>query len=133
MRTTTARLNRGAAPLLAALSLWTLILIDSTAKAQNTGAGKELFAKRCAGCHALDSEKEGPRLRGVYGRVSGSVPTFTYSDALKKAGITWDAGSLEKWLTDPDALVRDNDMAFQLRSAQERDAIIVYLRQLSKP
>src|SRR5437763_13644271 len=29
--------------------------------------GREVFAKRCAGCHALDREKEGPRLRGVFG------------------------------------------------------------------
>jgi hypothetical protein len=30
--------------------------------------GKELFEKRCTGCHSLDQDKEGPRLKGVYGR-----------------------------------------------------------------
>jgi cytochrome c len=27
--------------------------------------GKQVFEKRCTGCHALDNEKAGPRLRGV--------------------------------------------------------------------
>ena len=30
--------------------------------------GQELFEKRCGGCHALDTAKVGPPLRGVVGR-----------------------------------------------------------------
>jgi cytochrome c2 len=37
-------------------------------KAEGTTRGKEIFEKRCGGCHSLDRDKEGPRLRGVYGR-----------------------------------------------------------------
>jgi len=106
------------------------ILVDGTGRAQNSAHGKELFEKRCVGCHALDSEKEAPRLRGVYGRTSGSVPSFTYSDALKKAQIKWDDESLDKWLTDPEKLVPNNDMAFHLGSAEERRQIIAYLKRL---
>ena len=101
--------------------------------AQSADRGKELFEKRCAGCHALDKEKEGPRLRGVYGRKSGSVGTFTYSDALKNARITWDDQTLDKWLTDPEKFVANNDMSFQVGSADERRQIIGYLKLLSKP
>lgn len=93
--------------------------------------GSEIFNKRCTGCHSLDGDKEGPRLRGVYGRKSGSVPSFIYSDALKKANITWDAVSLNKWLTDPDKLVPDNDMDFRLAKDDERADVIAYLKQLS--
>jgi cytochrome c len=100
-------------------------------KAQNVEHGKELFEKRCSGCHALDNDKEGPRLRGVYGRTSGSVPSFQYSDALKAAHITWDATSLDKWLADPEKLVPNTDMAFQLVRAEERTDLIAYLKQLS--
>lgn len=100
-------------------------------KAQNVEHGKELFEKRCSGCHALDKDKEGPRLRGVYGRTSGSVPSFQYSDALKSAHITWDATSLDKWLADPEKLVPNNDMAFQLVRAEERTDLIAFLKQLS--
>jgi cytochrome c len=100
-------------------------------KAEGTMRGKEVFEKRCGGCHSPDRDKEGPRLRSVYGRASGSVETFKYSDAVKKAHITWNAESLDKWLTDPDKLIPDNDMAFHVEKADERREVIAYLKELS--
>jgi cytochrome c len=93
--------------------------------------GKDLFGKRCSGCHDLDRDKEGPRLRGVYGRVAGKVPTFRYSDGMKAALFRWDDESLNRWLTDPDAVVRDNDMAFHVADSTERAEIIAWLRAQS--
>ena len=113
------------------VAFFSFLALPRLAKAQNSEHGKELFEKRCSGCHALDKEKEGPRLRGVYGRMSGTVASFQYSKALKTAHITWDATSLDKWLTDPEKLVPDSDMAFQLVRAEERTDIIAYLKQLS--
>ena len=101
------------------------------AEAPSPSRGKETFEKRYGGCHALDRDKEGPRLRGVYGRPSGSVSSFNYSTALKSAHINWDAESLDKWLTDPDKLVPDTDMAFHVDKADERHDIIAYLKDLS--
>jgi cytochrome c len=92
--------------------------------------GKELFVRRCSGCHSADLDKEGPRLRGVYGRKSASAPGFAYSDALKKASIRWDDQTLDHWLTDPDAMVPETDMAFRLANGEERKAIIAYLKTL---
>ena len=100
-------------------------------QAQPPANGKELFESRCGGCHALDREKEGPRLGGVYGRVAGSVDTFDYSEALKNSRITWNAESLEKWLTDPEQFVPNNNMAFYLENAGERSNIIAYLKKSS--
>src|SRR6202030_2945918 len=71
---------------------------------QAAAGGKELFEKRCGGCHALDRDKEGPRLGGVYGRVAGSIASFEYSASLKKSKITWTDETLDKWLTDPEKL-----------------------------
>ena len=99
--------------------------------ADATSHGKEIFDGKCVKCHALDTDKEGPRLRGVYGRKAASVSSFQYSDSLKAAKFTWDDASLDKWLTDPDAFVPDNDMAFHLDSASDRKAVIVYLKSLS--
>ena len=90
--------------------------------------GKVLFEKRCTGCHSLDQDMEGPRLRNVYGRKAGSVPGFEYSAALKAANITWDEVLLEKWLADPDSLVSGNDMAFHVPKGEERADIIRFLR-----
>lgn len=99
--------------------------------AGDAGHGRELFNRWCAKCHDLDNDMEGPRLRGVFGRKSASVPGFKYSDALQKANITWDADSLDKWLADPDKFVPDNDMDIRLEKAGDRNDAIAYLKQLS--
>jgi cytochrome c len=108
-------------------------VLASSDTAGNPIRGKELFEKRCGGCHSLDSNKEGPRLRGVYGRKAGSVPNFKYSDGMKSAGFTWEARALDRWLTDTESLVPDNDMDFHVPKADERADIIEYLRVTSHP
>ena len=90
--------------------------------------GKDLFEKRCGGCHSLDTDKEGPRLRNVYGRKAGSIASFKYSGGLKGAPVTWDQASLEKWLTNTESVVPDNDMDFHVPKTDERADIIEYLR-----
>ena len=119
----------------AGLAAFALLVVGSTLSmarpAQATASGKELFEKRCGGCHALDRDKEGPRLRGVYGRVAGAVDSFQYSDALKKSKFTWNETTLDKWLTDTEKLVPDNDMSFHVEKSDERSEIISYLKQNS--
>jgi cytochrome c len=105
------------------------LALFSILKAADGEQGKELFEKRCSGCHALDKDKEGPRLGGVYGRTSGSVPGFEYSKALQAAGIRWDAATLDQWLADPEKVVPGNDMAFQVIKPGERVEIIAYLKR----
>ena len=97
----------------------------------DTSPGKEMFEKRCTGCHTLDHEKSGPRLRGVFGRQAASVSSFPYSESLRKSGVVWNTSSLDKWLTDPDGFIPDTDMAFRVANKQERAAIIEYLREVS--
>jgi cytochrome c len=93
--------------------------------------GKELFEKRCTGCHSLTQNHQGPRLQGVYGSVSGSVADYDYSQTLKKSQITWDEKSLGQWLADPDSFLPGNNMDFLVPKPQERQDIISYLRQTS--
>lgn len=114
------------------LILAAVILFPRVSRAEgDADHGKELFEKRCTGCHSLDQDKEGPRLRGVYGRKAGKVPGFTYSAALQSSAITWDDASLDKWLTNPDSLIADNDMAFRVVNPDERADIIRYLKAVS--
>ena len=101
------------------------------AAAGDAERGKVLFEKRCTGCHSLDQDKEGPRLRHVYGSKAGSVSSFKYSSALSAAHVTWDQQSLDKWLTDPESIAPDNDMAFRLPKPEERADIIRYLQLAS--
>jgi cytochrome c len=95
-------------------------------------AGRAAFEKRCGGCHALASDKEGPRLAGVVGRKAGAVSAFPYSDAVKKSAVVWNEAVLDKWLTDPEKVIPESDMAFRLDSAAERAAIIAFLKETSK-
>lgn len=91
--------------------------------------GKLVFEKRCTGCHSLTENREGPKLAGVFGRASGTVPGFSYSDALKKLKTVWNDRTLDQWLADPDAMVPDNDMEFHVPKADERRDVIAYLKQ----
>jgi cytochrome c len=94
--------------------------------------GKIVFEKRCTGCHAMDADREGPRLGGVFGRKAGSVAGFAYSAALKSSGLTWDDATLERWLSDPDMVVPGNNMDFHVPKAEERRDLIAYLKQSAR-
>jgi cytochrome c len=107
------------------------VLFLNGARGETTG-GRSAFEKRCTGCHALDHEKAGPRLGGVVGRKAGAVKAFPYSDAVKKSGVVWNEATLDRWLTNPEGVIPDTDMAFRLDSAAERAAIIAYLKETGK-
>ena len=94
-------------------------------------AGKALFDRRCGGCHALDRDKEGPRLGGVFGRKAGSVASFEYSPALKKSNLVWNAATLERWISGPAQFVPGAEMDFHLENSDERREIIAFLKQAS--
>ena len=104
------------------------IFSQSGATTGDPQRGKELFEKRCGGCHSLDKDKEGPRLGNVFGRKAGTIPSFKFSDSLKSAQVVWNEASLDKWLIDTDAVVPDNDMDFHVPKADERADIIQFLR-----
>ena len=104
---------------------------QTTAVQPSAEAGKQLFEKRCTGCHSLERNKEGPRLAGVYGRHAGTAPGFNYSAALRSAGFVWDEKRLDQWLTDTQSVVEENNMDFHVPRAEERAEIIRYLKELS--
>lgn len=115
-----------------ALSMLSKSASRSEATLPGTGdamRGKAVFERRCTGCHAINVDREGPRLAGVYGRRAGSIAGFTYSTGLKNSGITWNDATLEKWLSDPDVMVPDNNMSFSVPKAEERQDLIAYLKR----
>jgi cytochrome c len=114
------------------LLLLALVVFPKISRATEASEqGEQLFEKRCTGCHSLDRNKEGPNLAGVYGRQAGTASGFNYSTALKSAHFVWDDQRLEKWLTDTQSLVEDNNMDFHVPKADERAEIIRYLKSLS--
>lgn len=83
----------------------------------------------CMACHSLDDDDVGPRHRGVVGRAAGLVPGYAYSPALRHSGLVWDAATLDRWLTNPQALVPGAKMFFTLPSPQDRADVIAYLAE----
>ena len=101
------------------------------ARADEVADGKSAFAI-CSACHSTTgSEGLGPHLNGVIGRKAGSVTSFTYSPAMKRANIVWDAQALDKFLADPQQGVPGNRMPFSgLADAAKRADIAAYLQTL---
>src|SRR5437762_12921134 len=73
------------------------------ANAQDLTAGEQSFRK-CGPCHAVGEDaknKIGPVLNGLDGRKSGSAADYNYSEANKKAEITWNEASFKDYIANP--------------------------------
>jgi cytochrome c len=116
---------------LAALLTFASCAQVSTLAEGDPARGQQLFESRCTGCHAMNVNRGGPKLQGVYGRTSGTAESFVYSAAIRKAAIVWDEKSLNKWLTDPDEFIPGNAMDFSIPKEQERKDLISYLKKSS--
>jgi cytochrome c len=92
------------------------------------GRGKALY-QACEACHSIDENDLGPRHRGVVGRRAGGVEDYVYSSALRNSGLTWDAPTLDRWLTNPSALVPGTKMFFQISDPQSRADVIAFLEE----
>jgi cytochrome c len=91
--------------------------------------GKALY-QACQACHSIDDNDLGPKHRGVVGRRAGSIADYNYSLALKNSGLTWDPATLDRWLSNPSALVPGTKMFFKINDIQARADIIAYLAEL---
>jgi nitrite reductase (NO-forming) len=97
--------------------------------------GRRVFGK-CQACHALQAGKNGvgPSLAGIIGKPSAGNPDFNYSEAMRKAHLTWDAKTLDAYLADPQKVVPGNRMPFPgLKSADDRVNVIAYLQAGGAP
>jgi cytochrome c len=111
-----------------------LLLAGSTAAlAADPAAGEKIFKMQCGICHTVvaGENRIGPTLFGVFGRPAGTVPGFNYTTDHKKLGITWDAANLDKYLTNPRAMVPDTSMVYAgLKDDTERANLVAYLETL---
>jgi cytochrome c len=122
------------------LTLSTLIVIasaaaSSAAPAQDVAAGKTSFNK-CLACHAVGEgakNKVGPVLNGLAGRKSGTVEGYSYTEANKNSGITWDEASFKDYIKDPKAKIPGTKMVFAgIKNEQEAGDLWAFLAQYDK-
>jgi cytochrome c len=114
---------------LAALLFFTAVAPAAEQPPQGDAArGKARYAN-CTSCHSIDDNDVGPKHRGVVGRKAGTVPDYDYSPALKASGIVWDKANLDRWLTNPSAMVPGAKMFFIVEDPQVRADIIAYLAE----
>ena len=98
------------------------------AMAADAAHGKVVF-QTCAACHSDKPDAIGPSLRGVYGRKSAALPDFRYSNAMMRAGLTWDDANLKAYIKDPQAKVKGNRMPFGgVNNPKDLDDLIAYLK-----
>jgi len=120
------------------LAVACLLAALPSAHAQNAENGAEVF-KKCRACHQVgDGAKNavGPVLNGLFGRKSGTIEGFNYSDANKEAGakgLVWNEEELFKYLENPLAYMPKNKMAFAgVKDEQDRKDLIAYLKTFTK-
>jgi glucose/arabinose dehydrogenase/cytochrome c2 len=102
--------------------------------------GRLFFQQGCAICHATTLGpgnsvivKQGPDLIGVVGRHAGTGLSFSYTKALKASGITWDATTLDQFLTSPMSVVPGTTMPIPVADPENRRNLIAYLSTLVVP
>ena len=117
------------------LSALVVIASSAAALAQDVAAGKTSFNK-CLACHAVGDgakNKVGPELNGLDGRKSGTAPDYSYSDANKNSGITWNEAQFKEYIKDPKAKIPGTKMIFPgIKSDQEVNDLWAFLAQYDK-
>jgi cytochrome c len=121
--------------ILSALVVIASTTATSTAFAQDVAAGKSSFNK-CLACHAIGEgakNKIGPELNGLNGRKAGTVEGFSYSDANKNSGITWNEAEFKDYIKDPKVKIPGTKMIFAgIKNEKEVDDLWAFISQYDK-
>jgi cytochrome c len=116
---------------LLALSLATL---TTQALAQDVAAGEKSFNK-CRACHQVGETAKntvGPILNGLFGRKSGTVAGYNYSDANQNSGLTWDDAVFTDYIKDPKGKIPGTKMSFAgIKNEQEIKDLTAFLKQFA--
>lgn len=106
--------------------------LSSAAQAQDAAAGEKIY-NVCRACHQVGETAKntvGPVLNGLFGRKSGSVAGYNYTDANKNSGITWDEATFSEYIKDPRAKIPGTKMVFAgLKDEARIKDLIAFLKQ----
>jgi len=103
--------------------------------AADASRGARLFRK-CRACHTTTPDganKAGPTLYGIFGRPSGSVEGYPYSEALAGGRFVWTEETVDTLFEEgPDAFVPGSKMPLQrMPDPEDRAELISYLKEVT--
>lgn len=91
------------------------------------------LARKCVACHTLTGpgHKAGPSLYGVFGRPAGTLPGYSYSEALSESRLVWTADTMNRLFAEgPHLYTPGSKMPLQrIPDAGDRAALIEFLAQ----
>ena len=118
-----------------ALSVAAIVALTSStafADAGDPAAGQKVFLK-CAACHKIGPGAKnavGPILNGLAGRKTGTVEGYSYSEANKNSGLTWDEATFKDYIAAPQKKIPGTKMTFPgLPQEADRDNVWAYISQ----
>ncbi|TXG82331.1 MAG: c-type cytochrome [Sphingomonadales bacterium] len=100
--------------------------------AGDAAAGEKYFNRICKACHSVQPGKNGvgPSLAGVVGRKAGTAAGFKFSPSYGASGATWNAQTLDTYLTDPRKMMKGSRMITKVAAPADRANVIAYLATL---
>jgi cytochrome c len=119
----------------ATAALLMTLLLAGAARADGDAARGEARFQDCAACHKLEAgaNNVGPSLHDIFSRKAGELADFRYSPAIKRSGISWTPETLDKFISDPQAVVPANRMPYAgMANASDRADLIAYLSKASR-
>ena len=116
-------------------ALVAILLAASAAQAGDPAAGEKVFKRKCSPCHEIGEgagTKVGPELNGLFGRPTGSVEGYDYTDANRNSGIVWSVETFSAYIRAPRQVIPGTAMNFVgLRSDKEVDDLVAYIGQFA--
>ena len=118
-----------------AIAFGCLLGSQSIAAAQDAAAGEKVFMK-CRACHQVGETAKnavGPLLNGLMGRKSGTIEGYSYTEANKNSGITWDETTFAEYIKNPKAKIPGTKMIFPgLPKDEEIKDLAAFLKQFAR-
>lgn len=112
-----------------------IMCVPAGAYAQDAAAGEKSFNK-CRACHQVGETAKntvGPIMNGLFGRKSGTVEGYNYSEANKNAALMWDEAVFADYIKDPKGKIPGTKMVFAgIKNEQEIKDLTAFLKQFGK-
>jgi cytochrome c len=110
-----------------------LAVSHGVAVGQDVAVGEKIFTTRCKICHQIGEGAKnavGPVLNGLIGRKTGSIDGYSYSEANKNSGLTWDDATFREYIKNPRAKIPGTKMTFPgLPKEEDVENLLAYLKQ----